>query len=125
MIKKDPLRLVLAEDEYVTITEISNNMTYMLKNGELKSINIYEFADKCKNWALLKDYEITSTKGVMCTATARAKENDLVMYSSRETTELKAIFVLIECIYNEFYPVSFKKNRRNPDEIQEIRDIRV
>ena len=58
MISKELLSEVLNENVSSIVEVIGNKLYYLDKNAHTKSVNIYELAFKCKEWAIKQGYNI-------------------------------------------------------------------
>ena len=110
MINKKLLSEVLDKevDSYTFTMEFkwcANFLSITFENGDTRSINIYELADKCKEWAydngcmLRTNYENTIDGKLCCVSIARVckfNESGNWFYS---TYEPEAVFKACEYIY--------------------------
>ena len=94
------LKLEVVKHSLFNKSNNSFNITYMQSEDSLKSswmpINIYEFAFKCKEWALTKGYFIYSTNELSFIKTFSLET--IETFSNGKDTEIECILKACEWI---------------------------
>ena len=64
MISKELLGEVINSYDLIAVNTL-NQVIYVDDNGSYQNINIHELANKCKKWAIVKGYQVSSSKPIV------------------------------------------------------------
>ncbi|MCD6435172.1 MAG: hypothetical protein J7L15_02105 [Clostridiales bacterium] len=105
MITVELLKVILGQDYSVEFTEMIGD-TIAYNDYESCSINIYELANKCKEWAINNDYQLSSytdfgTQDWFCQVTSIDNTGNVYKNTFCDVSEPETIFKACEWILKE------------------------